>query len=149
MTTMRVTKRTRSAAIVPGQRFGRLVAVVRVENEAGVKILRYDVRDNATDLYVKRKVCEAPTEYSDRDVVVGERRELADSAEVLVNAPWPLPHAVALSASRLRRILGDADGIDLCPDRDPAGPVVARVHGDPVVHLMCQCPCPFKGVDTI
>ena len=118
-------------------------------NEAGVKILRYDVRDNATDLYVKRKVCEAPTEYSDRDVVVGERRELADSAEVLVNAPWPLPHAVALSASRLRRILGDADGIDLCPDRDPAGPVVARVHGDPVVHLMCQCPCPFKGVDTI
>lgn len=118
-------------------------------NECGVKILRYDVRDNATDLYVKRKVCNAPTEDSDHDVVVEARRELADRAEVLVSAIWPLPHAVALSASRLKRILGDADGIDLCLGSDFGDPVAAHVHGDPVVHLMCQCPCPFKGVDTI
>lgn len=118
-------------------------------NECGVKILRYDVRDNATDLYVKRKVCKAPSEDSKCDVVVEERRELADRAEVFVSAIWPLPHAVALSASRLKRALGDADGIDLCLDRGSGGPVVARVHGDPVVHLMCQCPCPFKGMDAI
>lgn len=36
--TMQARKRTRSAAIVPGQRFGRLVAVVRVENGTGGKV---------------------------------------------------------------------------------------------------------------
>lgn len=35
---MKVAKKTRSAAIVPGQRFGRLVAVARVENGAGGKV---------------------------------------------------------------------------------------------------------------
>lgn len=98
-------------------------------NECGVKILRYDVRDN--------------------DVVVETRQTLADRAEVLVGALWPMPHVVTLSASRLKGILGDADGIDLCLDGDPSGPVAAHVHGDPVVHIMCQQPCPFAGVDTI
>lgn len=36
--TMKVEKKTRSAAIVTGQRFGRLVAVVRVENGTGGKV---------------------------------------------------------------------------------------------------------------
>lgn len=93
-------------------------------NECGVKVLRYDVRD-------------------------GDDLTSADRAEVLVGALWPMPHAVTLSASRLKGILGDADGIDLCLDRDPSGPVAAHVHGDPVVHIMCQQPCPFAGVDTI
>lgn len=35
---MKVLKKTRSAAIVPGQRFGRLVALVRVENGTGGKV---------------------------------------------------------------------------------------------------------------
>lgn len=104
-------------------------------DECGVKILRYDVRDNATDLYVTRKI--------------ETRQTLADRAEVLVGALWPLPHVVTLSASRLKGILGDADGVDLCLDGDPSGPVAAHVHGDPVVHIMCQQPCPFAGVDTI
>ena len=124
-------------------------ALRMLPDECGVRILRYDVRDDAHDLYVTRKVCKAPNEWSDHDVVVGERRTLADRAEVLVGALWPLPRAVTLPASRLRRILGDADGIDLCLGGDPYGLVVARVHGDPVVHLMCQCPCPFKDADTI
>ena len=118
-------------------------------NECGVKILRYDVRDNAPDLYVMRKVCAAPTKDRDRDVVVETRQTFADRAEVLVGALWPLPHPITLSASRLARVLGDADGIDMFLDDDPEGLVAAHVHGDPVVHLMCQCPCPFKGVDTI
>lgn len=118
-------------------------------SECGVKVLRYDVRDNASDLYVTRKVCEAPTVWCDHDVVVSERQTFADRAEVLVGALWPLPHSVTLSAARLKVILGDADGIDLCLDGDPGGPVAAHVHGDPVVHIMCQQPCPFAGVDTI
>lgn len=93
-------------------------------SECGVKILRYDVRDDA-DL------------------------TSADRAEVLVGTLWPLPHAITLSAARLKRILGDADGIDLSLDDDPDGLVVAHVHGDPVVHIMCQQPCPFEDVDTI
>lgn len=120
-----------------------------IPDECGVRILRYDVRDNAHDLYVTRKVCVAPNEWSDRDVVVESRQVLADCAEVLVGALWPLPHPISLSASRLERVLGDADGIDMFLDDDPGGLVVAHVHGDPVVHLMCQSPCPFKGVDTI
>lgn len=120
-----------------------------IPNECGVKILRYDVRDNAADLYVTRKVCEAPTVWRDHDVVVSERQTFADRAEVLVGALWPLPHSVTLSASRLKGILGDADGIDLCLDGAPGGLVAAHVHGDPVVHIMCQQPCPFAGVDTI
>lgn len=118
-------------------------------DECGVKILRYDVRDNATDLYVTRKICEAPMVSRDRDVVVETRQTLADRAEVLVGTLWPLPRAIALSAAKLKRILGDADGIDLCLDGDPSGPVAAHVHGDPVVHIMCQQPCPFEGVDAI
>lgn len=118
-------------------------------DECGVKILRYDVRDNATDLYVTRKICDAPTILRDHDVVVETRQTLADRAEVLVGALWPMPHVVTLSASRLKGILGDADGIDLCLDGDPSGPVAAHVHGDPVVHIMCQQPCPFAGVNTI
>lgn len=35
---MKAMKMTRSAAIMPGQRFGRLVVVVRVENGAGGKV---------------------------------------------------------------------------------------------------------------
>lgn len=35
---MKVTKKTRSAAIVPGRRFGRLVVVGRVENGACGKV---------------------------------------------------------------------------------------------------------------
>ena len=38
MTTMKAMKKTRSAAIVAGQRFGRLVALVRVENGVGGKV---------------------------------------------------------------------------------------------------------------
>ena len=124
-------------------------AISLLPNECGVKILRYDVRDNATSLYVTREVCEAPTKSRFCDVVIETRQALADRAEVLVGALWPLPGAVTLPASRLKSILGNANGIDLCLDGDPGGPVVAHVHGDPVVHLMCQCPCPFKGVDTI
>lgn len=124
-------------------------AIRLIPDECGVRILRYDVRDDAHDLYVTRKVCEAPTVSRDHDVVVGERQTLADRAEVLVGALWPLPRAVTLPASRLKRILGNADGLDLCLDRDPCGPVAAHVHGDPVVHLMCQCPCPFNDADTI
>lgn len=124
-------------------------AISLLPNECGAKILRYDVRDNAPDLYVTREVCAAPTKDRGRDVVVETRQTFADRAEVLVGALWPLPHAVTLSAATLKRILGDADGIDLCLDDDPEGLVAAHVHGDPVVHLMCQCPCPFKGVDTI
>lgn len=93
-------------------------------DECGVKILRYDVRDDA-DL------------------------TSADRAEVLVGTLWPLPRAITLSAARLKRILGDADGIDLSLDDDPGGLVAAHVHGDPVVHIMCQQPCPFEGVDAI
>lgn len=118
-------------------------------SECGVKILRYDVRDNATDLYVTRKVCAAPKKERGHDVVAETRQTFADRAEVLVSALWPLPHSVTLSAARLKGILGDADGIDLCLDGDPGGLVAAHVHGDPVVHIMCQQPCPFAGVDTI
>lgn len=97
-------------------------------SECGAKILRYDVRDNDTDL------------------------TSADRAEVLVGACWPLPRAVTLSASRLKRVLGDAGGVDLCLGGlgdEPGDPVAAHVHGDPVSHIMCQQPCPFEGVDTI
>ena len=38
MTTMKASKKTRSGAIVPGQRFGRLVVLVRVENGTGGKV---------------------------------------------------------------------------------------------------------------
>lgn len=124
-------------------------AISLLPNECGAKIIRYDVRDNAPDLYVTRKVCAAPTKDRDRDAVIETRQTFADRAEVLVGALWPLPHSVTLSAARLKRILGDADGIDLCLDGDPGGPVAAHVHGDPVVHIMCQQPCPFAGVDTI
>lgn len=120
-----------------------------IPDECGVRILRYDVRDNAADPYVTRKVCAAPTVLRGPDVLVETRRTFADRAEVLVSALWPLPHPVTLSAARLKRVLGDADGIDLCLDGDPGGLVAAHVHGDPVVHLMCQQPCPFAGVDTI
>lgn len=124
-------------------------AISLLPDECGVKILRYDVRDNAPDLYVTRKVCAAPTKDRGRDAVIETQQTFADRAEVLVGTFWPLPHAVTLSAATLKRILGDSDGIDLCLDDDPGGLVAAHVHGDPVVHLMCQCLCPFKGVDTI
>ena len=93
-------------------------------NECGVKILRYDVRD-------------------------GDDLTSSDRAEILVGTLWPLPRAITLSAARIKRILGDSDGIGLSLDDDPGGPVAAHVYGDPVVHIMCQQPCPFAGVDTI
>lgn len=93
-------------------------------SECGARILRYDVRD-------------------DSDLAS------ADRAEVLVGALWPLPCAITLPASRLKRVLGNADVVDLCLGEEPGDPVAARVHGDPVAHIMCQCPCPFEGVDTI